>query len=101
MGQFTAAHRVLSAEPPATCSSMQKLVAPVVHFDRELIRLCDDVTVPEWRGYVTGAALCTSLLLQALLFHLTFHLTMTLGLRVKAALTAAIFKKVCAKIRLT
>ncbi|XP_076445889.1 multidrug resistance-associated protein 1-like [Babylonia areolata] len=59
----------------------------------QLIRLCDDVTVPEWRGYVIGLALCASLFLQALLFHLTFHLSMTLGLRVKAALTAAIFRK--------
>jgi len=89
---------VLSTELPAHAPGCEDALSIFCFSDRELIRLCDDVTVPEWRGYVTGAALCTSLLLQALLFHLTFHLTMTLGLRVKAALTAAIFKKVSAEL---
>lgn len=65
---------------------------------RLLIGFTEDRRIQDWKGYIFAVALLVNALVQSCFFHQQFHIGMTLGMRIKAAVIAAVYKKVSAKL---
>lgn len=59
-----------------------------------LIEYTENPETPEWKGYLYAALFFVTTVMTSVFFHQLFHIGMTLGMRIKAALIAAIYKKV-------
>ena len=53
-----------------------------------------ETDMPRWKGYFFASLFFLQALIYSFFFHQLFHIAMTLGMRIKAALIAAVYKKV-------
>ena len=62
---------------------------------RLMLDFASDKTQPTWLGYVYATMFFVTAILQSLCLHQYFNRALTLGMRVRTALMAAIYSKVC------
>ena len=62
---------------------------------RLMISFTQDENEPDWKGYLYAALLFFTAVIQSLFLHQYFHRCFTLGLRIRSAIVAAVYKKVC------
>lgn len=62
---------------------------------RLLITFTEDTSEPDWKGYLYAGLLFVTAVIQSLFLHQYFHRCFTLGMRMRSAIVAAVYKKVC------
>ncbi len=71
----------------------------VVALHRLMINFTSDESEPAWKGYVYAALLFIAAVIQSLCLHQYFHRCFVMGMRLRTAIIAAVYKKVCVCVR--
>ena len=59
-----------------------------------LIDYTETTDMPRWKGYLFASLFFVQAVVYSVFFHQLFHISMPLGMNIKAALIAAVYKKV-------
>ena len=65
---------------------------------RLMIAFIHDRTQMVWRGYLYTVLLFVVAFVQSMMLHQYFHRCMVVGMRIRSALVAAVYKKVCLSV---
>ena len=60
-----------------------------------MIQFTADKSEPDWKGYFYAVLLFITAIIQSLFLHQYFHRCFTLGMRLRSAIVASVYKKVC------
>ncbi len=67
----------------------------MVALHRLMINFTSDESEPAWKGYVYAALLFIAAVIQSLCLHQYFHRCFVVGMRMRMAIIAAVYRKVC------
>ena len=60
-----------------------------------MIGFTKDTSEPDWNGYFYAVLLFVAAVIQSLFLHQYFHRCFRVGMRIRTAIIAAVYKKVC------
>ena len=80
---------------PPSPSSLSSFSLSSPSLSRLMIRFTKDKSEPDWNGYFYAVLLFVAAVIQSLFLHQYFHRCFRVGMRIRTAIIAAVYKKVC------
>ena len=60
-----------------------------------MIQFTQDLSQPDWHGYLYAVLLFLAAVIQSLFLHQYFHRCMVIGMNMRSSIIAAVYNKVC------